>query len=555
MKRAAKKTGHALDALVAALRSPVCYPHPVRSVRVIETHISWVLLTGEFAYKLKKPVDLGFLDFTTLGRRRHYCEEEVRLNRRTAPELYLAVVAITGSIASPRVEAGGEGAAARSAEAEAGGKGAEAAGRHAIEYAVKMRQFDPRASFDALAAGGGLGGSRIDALAATVAAFHGRIAVAGADVPYGDLASVAAPMHANFEDLRESAAGEDRARVDRLAGWTAAALERRSALIEGRRREGRVRECHGDLHLGNVALIADRPVLFDCIEFSAELRWIDVMSDVAFAFMDLLEHRLPGAGWRFLSAYFEVTGDYGGAPLQRLYAVYRALVRAKVALLRAHQSGEGSAETARGLARFGHLLALAERMANDADPRLIVTCGLSGSGKTTVAQFLLEDLGAIRVRSDVERKRLFGRGATADASAPAELYGAQATASTYERLAEIAAGLLSAGECAIVDATFLQRAERERFRRLAGQQGVPFSIVSCRAPAQTLRERVAARHAQGRDASDADLAVLEQQLAAAELPESDESGVIEIDTGKPRGEVAQACAALVAGWRQSPRVP
>jgi len=523
-----KKTGrdsHRLDALVQALRDPACYPHPVSAVQLMETHISFVLLTGEYAYKLKKPVDLGFLDFSTLEKRRHACEEELRLNRRTAPQLYVAVVPVAGSRERPRLE----------------GPGA------ALEYAVKMRQFDPAALFDRLASSGALTEAQVDALADAVAQFHAGLPAVQPDQPYGDAEHVSRSIEAVCEGLEEGGSssadgsrgdGAERSeRLSRLRRWTAAALARWRPAITARHAGGFVRECHGDLHLGNVALIDGRPVLFDCIEFSPDLRWIDVVNDAAFAFMDLLDHGCRRLAWRFLNRYAELGGDYGGLVLRRLYAAYRAAVRAKVAALRAGQSA-GEAQRIAARAQADRLLALAERIAETEQPRLLITHGLSGSGKTFVSQMLLEQLGAIRVRSDVERKRLLGQDATA-------LYGADANRRTYDRAADIAASLLQAGETVIIDAAFLRRSDRQRFRRLAENASADFGIVAVQAPVAALRERILARCAEGRDASDADLAVLEGQLRDAEPLLGEESGVMALDTSGTRAETAASCGDLV----------
>ncbi|MCC6473948.1 MAG: AAA family ATPase [Burkholderiales bacterium] len=476
--------------IAAALCDPECYPHPCGPVELIETHISWVLLAGPYAYKIKKPVNLGFLDFSTLEARRRCCEAELALNRRTAPALYLEVVAVTGSAGRPRIGAEGE----------------------PIDYAVKMRRFPREALLEDIARRGEIEVRSLDLLGVEIAAFHARAQAAVAGSDYGSPETIAADTLDNFEEIvRLGCEPSEAARISRLRRWSEDGLARLAPVFAARRAAGRVRECHGDLHLGNIALVDGVLTPFDCIEFNEAFRYIDVMSEVAFLVMDLEKHGLTGFASRLLNVYLEESGDYAGIAVLRHYLVYRAMVRAKVARIRARQDGREVA------ASLEHVR-LAERLTVPGEAQLLLMHGVSGSGKTTVSQRLLEKLGAVRVRSDVERKRLFGLRATARSrSAFGEgIYGGEASRATYARLAQAARGALAAGWPAIVDAAFLRRSEREDFRRLAQELRVPMRIVDCRAPLAVLRARIAAREREARDASEADLAVLERQLAAEE---------------------------------------
>jgi len=478
-------------ALVRALARSIGGSAPAA---VLETHISYVLLTGEYAYKIKKQVAFGFLDFSTLAARRSFCEQELRLNRRLAPALYLDVVPITGSADAPRL--GGEGTA--------------------LEYAVKMREFPQSELAATLLARGELRPADIDALAIRVAGFHAAIDVADAAGAFGTPDGVLGLALRNVEEIAPLiAADSERRQLDRLREWTEGEHRRLGASFEQRRARGFVRECHGDLHLGNIARIDGELVIFDCIEFNEEMRWIDVMSEIAFTVMDLEDRGRADFAHRFLNAYLEHTGDYAGLAVLPFYLAYRALVRAKVALLRAAQAGAG-AGTARVEARA--YLHLASKYAKPPRPALIVTYGLSGSGKTTLSEALLERIGAVRLRSDVERKRMHGLAPLerAGATIGGGLYSPAATDSTYERLRSLAREIVDAGRTAIVDAAFLRRSQREPFRALAAELGVPFVILVFEASEATLRQRVAVRDARGDDASDADLAVLGHQLAARE---------------------------------------
>lgn len=492
----AAEPGRLAEALREVLRTTTR-----REVRLVETHISWVLLDGEFAWKIKKPVRLGFLDFAELATRRRYCEEELRLNRRLAPQLYLDVVAIRGTRDAPRLDGAGE----------------------PIEYAVKMRQFEPGALLSERLAAGRLDAPELGRLALRLAAFHEQAPAAGPDTPYGSPARIEADTAQVLDGLSQrigaAAIAGLRERLDARARTLRPLFERRKAA-------GRVREGHGDLHLANAVVLGDEVTAFDCIEFDPGLRWIDVCSDVGFLAMDLMAHERRDLAFRFLDDWLAASGDHWGLPALRYYLVYRALVRALVARIRATQGGDAG-----GPDYFG----LAQRLEREHDPRLLVTHGLSGSGKSWLSQRLLARAGAIRLRSDVERKRLFGMQALDDASArPGEgIYAADASQRTYQRLLEIAGHSLDAGYPTIVDATFLRAREREAFRRAAEARRVPFAILDCRADPALLRERVAARHAGRADASDADLAVLERQLQGHEALGDDERAVaIEVETGQ-----------------------
>jgi len=487
----------AVPPLFAALLNPACYPHPVSGVRVLETHISWVLLTGEYAYKIKKPVYLGFLDFSTLGLRRHYCEEELRLNRRLAPELYLELVEIRGTPQAPRV--GGDGPV--------------------LEYAIRMREF-PQASLASRAlARGAFDASHVDALATVIAEFHARAPLARAHESFGTPEVVLSAALQNFEQMLPlaKAAPDDRA-LRALRQWTEREFASRRSAFATRKHQGFVRECHGDLHLGNIVVLDGRPVPFDCIEFNDNLRWIDVMNEAAFLAMDLEDRGRGDLRWRFLNRYLEATGDYAGLDVLSFYLVYRALVRAKVHLMRSRQPGLRRTEKARLARAFLEYVHLAGRLAAPERVALILAHGLSGSGKTTLTQPLVEALGAIRLRSDLERKRLHGLAplSLSGSGLGSGIYTAEATAATYRRLGELARDALRAGFSVVVDAAFLRRSERDAFRAIAEALGAPFLILDFHAPPEVLRARIAERLAHADDASEADLAVLERQLAVRE---------------------------------------
>ena len=473
-----------------------------KRVVLIETHISYVLLTGQFAYKIKKAVELGFLNFSTLAARRFYCEEELRLNRRLAPKLYLDVVGITGSVEAPFL----------------GGTGP------VIEYAVKMREFPQQALASRALARGELSAAQIDGLAAKVAAFHHTACVASIGGFFGAPENVLRTALQNFTQIRLLLDTDaEVADLDALAAWTERQHAACAAAMVRRRGEGFVRECHGDLHLGNIALVDGELTIFDCIEFNEEMRWIDVMSEVAFAAMDLRDRGRPDFAHRFLNAYLEITGDYDGLSVLRFYLVYRAMVRAKISRLRAEQLGPGDAKAA-VLAEYGGYLNIASHYAQPPRPAIVITHGLAGSGKTTLSQALLEMIGAVRIRTDVERKRVHGLPAAARdrTGIDAGLYAPEATRQTYLRALQLARAATAAGCRVIVDATFLKRWQRRLFRDLAAELGIPFIVVTFVAEDATLRERISRRLHDAREASDADLAVLEHQVQTQEPLAPDE---------------------------------
>lgn len=493
-------------AFIAGLLRPDAYPHPAPAPRLIETHISWVILAGDHAYKIKKPLDLGFLDFGTPERRLACCQEEIRLNRRLAPDIYLDVAPITGSATAPRM--GGDGPA--------------------LEWAVHMRAFPADATLDRT----GVTEARIDAIADRVARFHAEIARAPAVGPWGSAEAVRAPVTQNFDQIRALYAGAGLAPpvvLAALEAWSRSEGERLAGHFAARLADGFVRECHGDLHLGNIAWVDEAPLIFDAIEFNPALRHIDVISEIAFLTMDLHHRGRSGLAWRALNRYLENTGDYAGLAALPYYQTYRAMVRAKVAAFRAAQTGAEFAECA------GHL-ALAERFTRARVPELILMHGVSGSGKSWWSQHLLQRLGAIRLRSDVERKRLFGLAPLADSRAAGQpeagIYGAEASARTLDRLLELAEGLLALGGPVIVDATFIRRDWRAPFAALAERLATRWRIVALDTSVEILRARVAERLTRGNDASEAGLAVLEAQLAAREPFDATEAAhVIEIDAG------------------------
>ncbi len=475
------------QSLIAALQNPALYPHPVEAFQVIETHISWVILTGPYAYKLKKPMNFGFLDFTDLEKRGHFCNEELRLNQRLTHDLYLEVLPVTGTAEAPQL--GGEGPA--------------------IEYALKMRQFPQSQMLSTLQANGELTSAHIDEMAKQIAHFHLSAPRVPQDHPAGTPDEVMAPVRQNFEQIRPFLSDKvDLVQLDALQAWAESSFERLKPLLAQRKLEGFTRECHGDIHLGNATLIDGQVVIFDCIEFNEPFRFTDVYADTGFLAMDLEDRGLKSLARRFISQYLELTGDYQGLELLNFYKAYRALVRAKVALF-SLQADASPVQRATTLRQYRNYANLAESYSTIPSRFLAITHGVSAVGKSHVAMRLVEALGAVRLRSDVERKRLFGE-------QQGDIYAADASAATYARLNDIASTVLRAGFPVVIDATFLKREQRDAAAKVAEATGAPFLILDCNAPQAVIASWLEQRQAEKSDPSDATLAVIEQQQANRE---------------------------------------
>lgn len=501
-----------------------------QQVDLFETHISWVLVTPATAWKFKKAIRLDILDFTTLKARRECCLEELRLNRRLAGELYLGLDAVTGSAQSPQLV-----------------DASECAGP-ILEFAVRMRAFPQEALWDNRAQRGVLGFDEAAGLGQLLGQFHLDADAAPSASDYGDPARLLAVSRSNRHEIA-TLLGD--AAAQRMLDQVGKKLEQEHATLRpyrlARKQQGRVRECHGDLHCSNLLTLDGHALAFDCIEFNPVLRWIDVIDDIAFAVMDLRLFGQDELAACLLDAWLQVTGDYGGLPLLNAAMAERALVRCKVGLLRAGQQQAQAALSTRSAAL--DYLALAAQCLEPRPARIIITHGFSGSGKSSVAAALARALGAVRLRSDVERKRL--RGMLSNARPGAEerqaLYADPARQQIYAHLAQQATHVVRSGLTAIVDATFLQSAQRALLFQSAAQLHVPISILDCQCDPALLRDRIAARLRAGADPSDADLGVLAQQLAHHEmLTNTERARAFTVDTQAESAEdAARRVAALI----------
>lgn len=482
-----------LEQLIAALHNLSVYPHEVKDVSVIETHISWVVLTGMYAYKIKKPIKFSFVDFSTLEKRQFYCKEEMRLNSRLAPNLYIKVVAITGSHENPSFDQSGD----------------------AIEYAVKMRQFPQSSLLSYLSIHNQLSKKNIDDMAREISDFHLRIDRMPSNTVLGSPEDIHRWVNDNFEQIESNLTDKKHySSLKSVKGWSENEYHKKYNQLQQRRENKFIRECHGDMHLDNMVLIEDKVTIFDGIDFNEHLQWIDVISEIAFVTMDLSNRGHPEYASRFLNLYLQHTGDYQGLSVLKYYLVYRAVVRAKVALLRIAQKQLSTIEQETIQQEFNSYLKLASQYITDNKNALVITHGFSGSGKSTHTEKLLEPLSAIRVRSDIERKRLYGFESSerTQPSINKGIYTAQSSRETYERLADLSKIILTSGFTVIVDACFLNHELRLMFRKLAEELTVPFIILDFQASEDTLKQRITLRAKNRLEPSEADLGVLQYQL-------------------------------------------
>jgi uncharacterized protein len=506
------------------LLAPDAYPHPVGAVRVIETHISWVILTGEFAYKVKRPVCYPFVDLRALARRALFCDQELRLGRRFAPELYLDVCRV--AVRDGRTRIGGAGVV--------------------VEYAVRMRQFDGDDMLDRLLATGRVDVCELEKFGCDLASRQRSFPIASAPLEWGSPGRVCAQVLDNLAQCMQCAESlGTQAELRALSGPIRSMLRALDPWMTVRREQGRVREGHGDLHSRNVFRYQGRLIAFDCMEFEPAFRWIDVAEEVAFLVMDLHAQSAHLHAHAFLSGFLAQSGDYAACRLLPLYSIHRALVRAKVSALEAFGTTEAATRDA-AVDRHRIFLNEARRQLAARPPMLVLMSGLSGSGKSWLASRLAPSLGAVHIRSDIERKRLAGLSELDQSGAGIGqgIYSQESNAALLAHLLQCAGDVLGGGYSVIVDATFGRRSDRERFRNLAATGHVDIRLIHCHAPARVLTARVLGRQHSRADASEADLAVLSWQELHRE-PITPEEGFSIVDADTTRDDiVAEVCQAL-----------
>ena len=466
-----------LPSLINSLLQPDCYPHPVTiPIRVIETQVSWVLLTGEYVYKIKKELNFGFLDFSTLDKRQYYCEEELRLNQRLAPDIYQAVVTISGSENLPSISA-----TLLITEPEKAQQplSLNPQSYTVIEYAVRMRQFDPESGLDKLLQQNKFEAPWIEQLAEQLAKFHQQLPTVASNSPWGEPSNIWQLVSDNYLHTLDFCTDEaDLEHLTKLYTQTTEQYMALEATFRERRKLGFIRECHGDLHLGNVTLFENKLRLFDCIEFNLQFRWIDTCSDLAFLLMDLEANGKYSWANITLNRYLELSGDYQCLQILNFYKSFRSMVRAKVATLGPsanHQS-------------FVKYLRLTQHYQRSSKPTLILMHGLSGSGKSYVSRKIIKNIPAIRISSQVQRERLHKE--LLKKGKKLDLHSPEINARLSQHLLTLAQNILKMGYSVVVDGTFLKQHFRQNYLNLAEQLNIQITIVSCVCEEKLLKARL-----------------------------------------------------------------
>ena len=518
------------------MSDPAFYPERTGRVDVIQTHISFIFLTERHAYKVKKPVNFGFLDYTTLEQRRSMCESEVALNSRLCPDTYLGVVAIRDDHGSLALDGPGE----------------------TIEHAVKMVRLPEERMLRQVLRRGEGDPAILRRVARTLAAFHEAAATSPEIQAMKGLDGVTFNCEENFTQTEKYVGAllpDERFEVIRTS--TRLFLRRRAALFAGRAARGRVRDGHGDLHLDSICVT--EPIrIFDCIEFNQRFRYQDVAEEVAFLAMDLEFNDHPELAAVFVNTYVEASGDGELRELLDFYKAYRAYVRAKVASFQTDDAMVGDADKAGLRATASRYYELAERYARAFNPQLLVMmCGLTGSGKSTVARRLGERFGVAVVRSDVVRKELLGLDPFErkwDAFG-AGAYAADITERTYTAMVDRAGALLATGDSVILDGCFTLRDQRRAAAELARRRGVPLLVLECHAPESLVRERLDGRSNKGHAVSDGRWEIYHQQAATFEAPTEVAPGChVVLDRGRPVEENLTLLEELMPrAWRDTPR--
>jgi aminoglycoside phosphotransferase family enzyme/predicted kinase len=499
-----------LPPLIQQMLQPGFYPHAViEPIQLIQTHVSYVLLTGDYAYKLKKAVNFGFLDFSTLEKRQHFCQEELRLNQRGAAELYLEVLPVT--VADKQYQLGGTG--------------------KAVEYALKMRQFPQEFLFTSLFEQGKLNEEQMEELGRVVAQYHAQAEINDYIRSFGEILQVRAAFDENYQQTEKYIGGpQTKEQFKETKQYTDKFFVERPELFTSRIHNNYIRECHGDLHLRNIALWHDKITLFDCIEFNEPFRFVDVMYDVAFTVMDLEARQRQDLGNAFLNSYIEQTGDWEGLQVLPLYLSRQAYVRAKVTSFLLDDSSVPAAAKEEATKTAADYYKQAWEYTKPKQGKLFLMSGLSGSGKSTTAKYLARQLNAIQIRSDAVRKHLGG--ISLQERGGDDLYTPEMTQKTYTRLLNLGIILANQGFNVILDAKYDREQLRQDAIAQAEKHQIPLQIIYCTAPVEVIRDRLINRTG---DIADATVDLLTSQLQQAEPFTSEEKPYVQIwDTTKPQ---------------------
>ncbi|GAB1541757.1 bifunctional aminoglycoside phosphotransferase/ATP-binding protein [Scytonema sp. NUACC21] len=503
-------TEASIPPLIQQMLKPGFYPHEVTEpIQLIQTHISYVLLTGKYAYKVKKPMNFGFLDYSTLEKRQHFCYEELRLNQRAAAELYLEVFPVT--LVDEEYRLGGTG--------------------EPVEYVLKMLQFPEETLLSKMFKQGKLTEELVEELGRVVAQYHATKTVTNDYIrSFGEVEQVRAAFDENYEQTEKYIGGpQTREQFEETKRYTDAFFIERRELFQNRIQNNQIRECHGDLHLGNICLWQDKLWLFDCIEFNEPFRFVDVMFDIAYAVMDLEAQQRIDLSNAYLNTYLEMTGDWEGLQVLPIYLSRQSYVRAKVTSFLLDDPSvppEVKEEVTKTAATY---YKLAWDYTKPRQGQVILMSGVSGSGKSTTARYLARHLGAIHIRSDAVRKHLAGiplseRGGD-------DVYTAEMTQKTYARLLELGILLATQGYTVILDAKYDRQQFRSQVLAQAQEHQLPIQIIQCTAPLEVLQKRLSERTG---DIADATPDLLASQIQQSEpFTEKEKPFVKILDTIQP----------------------
>jgi uncharacterized protein len=510
-----------LPSLIQQMLQPSFYPHAVTEpIKLLQTHISYVFLTGDYAYKVKKTIQFGFLDFSSLALRSHFCQEELRLNRRLTPDLYLAVLPITQALQTDPYQLNGSGPA--------------------VEYTIQMRQF--QYSGLELFHQGQLTTAVMQTLAKQVARFHQTTVTDPEIQANGSVTAINAIDENNFQlSLPFVGWTQTEKQFEQTYRYIKGFVHKHQDWYTQRQAEGKIRDCHGDLHLNNLCLFHNQVQIFDCIEFNTEFRHIDTLYDIAFLVMDLEFNHRPDLANTFLNTYLERSGDYWGCVMLPPYLAMRAYIRGNVNSLALKDDAISAAakqvlqEQAQTYYRLAWLYTQRQQ------GRLLMMSGLSGSGKSTVARQLAAQINAIQIRSDAVRKHLAG--VPLDHKGTDEIYTLEMTQKTYSRLLELGICLAQQGWVVILDARYDRQAVRYEAIATAALHRIPLKILHCTAPIEVLENRIRHRH---KDITDATVDVLVWQQERTEpFSDQEKQYVLEVDTSNDSVDIPMLLTSII----------
>lgn len=499
--------------ILQSLRNPAAYPVKTRTVELLQTHVSWLFLTESHVFKLKKPVNFGFLDFSTLDLRRFYCHEEIRLNKRLCPDMYEQVIELHETDSGASFVGNG----------------------NVLEYAVMMKRLPADRMLDILVDSGEISRDEILIVARTIADFHANAATSPYISAFGSLDLIQSNWRENFEQslpFRNSTLPPHVSKT--ISSYVDDFINSHAALFTGRIENGYIRECDGDIHLGNICLFNNTAYIFDCIEFNERFRYSDTAADIAFFLMDLDFHRRPDLADAALATYITVSGDTGLAQLVTFYKVYRAFVRGKVESLQLQDAGialeERDAAQKRAIRYFR--LAQGYCLRDRLSPTLFITCGTMGCGKSTLAHQLAFELGLSVYSSDIVRKQLAGLQTDLSVQVPfgVELYSKEMSQRTYHQLEYLATSELALGHSVLIDACFGTAAARAGFARLAASRNAHFVILFVQCDPDEQRRRLHKRAQSGTSVSDGRVELLNEQEIVFEPPNGSEGEIIPVST-------------------------